>query len=132
MNSLLTLSSASQSVRASGLSRALATCTAVLLLVAASTTAHAHHETSTEARSSAAPLIVLAQAGGTETPELEPRYEPVPPEEPDGYNEDYIFAITRALVDSTVVPAAKGPLFLLTVPLDLALLPVTLIGGFFG
>ena len=31
-----------------------------------------------------------------------------------------------------MVPAAKAPLFLLTVPLDLVLLPFAAIGGLFG
>ncbi len=75
--------------------------------------------------------IVLAQAG-TEPGELEPRYQPVDPGPTDGYDSSYIFAITRALTNSTIVPAAKAPLFLLTVPLDLALLPIQFIGGFFG
>ena len=75
--------------------------------------------------------IVLAQAG-TEPGELEPRYQPVDPGPTDGYDSSYIFAITRALTNSTIVPAGKAPLFLLTVPLDLALLPIQFIGGFFG
>ena len=48
------------------------------------------------------------------------------------YNDSYIFAMTRGVADSTMVPAAKAPLFLLTVPLDLVLLPFAAIGGFFG
>jgi hypothetical protein len=84
--------------------------------------------------------ILVAQQGGTVPRELEPRYEAPDPGKPGPYNEnerevwknDYVFGITRALVKSTMVPAAKGPLFLFTVPLDLVFLPFTLIGGFFG
>jgi len=84
--------------------------------------------------------IVLAQHGGTEPRELEPAYAPPAPGKPGpyneaagpGYNSDYLFGITRATVRSTIVPAAKVPLFLLTVPLDIALLPFAAIGGFFG
>ena len=84
--------------------------------------------------------ILLAQEGGTEPRELEPAYAPPPPGKPGpyneaegpGYNSDYLFGITRATVRSTIVPAAKVPLFLLTVPLDIALLPFAAIGGFFG
>lgn len=84
--------------------------------------------------------IVLAQDGGTEPRELEPAYEPPPPGKPGpyneqegpGYNSDYLFGITRSVVNSTIVPAGKVPLFVLTVPLDIVLLPFAAIGGFFG
>lgn len=84
--------------------------------------------------------ILLAQDGGTTPRELEPRYPAPEPGRPGPYNEqerevwngDYVFGITRSLVRSTVVPAAKAPLFLFTVPLDIAFLPFALIGGFFG
>jgi len=49
-----------------------------------------------------------------------------------GYNSDYIFGLSKGLADSTLVPALKVPVFILTVPLDLVLLPFALIGGFFG
>jgi hypothetical protein len=74
----------------------------------------------------------LAQAGGTEPRDLEPRYHPEPPVEEGWYNSSYIFAVTRSVADSTLVPAAKVPLYLLTVPVDLVLLPFATIGGFFG
>lgn len=74
---------------------------------------------------------VVAQAGGTEPRDLEPRYKPVPPEPESSYNSSYIFALTRGVSDSTMHAAAKVPLFLLTVPLDLAFLPVATIAGFF-
>lgn len=48
------------------------------------------------------------------------------------YNTDYLFALSRGLGDSSLHPAAKVPLFIFTVPLDLALLPFAAIGGFFG
>ncbi len=84
--------------------------------------------------------ILLAQDGGTEPRELEPAYAPPAPGKPGpyneaegpGYNSDYLFGITRATASSTIVPAAKVPLFLLTVPLDIVLLPFAAIGGFFG
>jgi hypothetical protein len=84
--------------------------------------------------------IVLAQEGGTEPKELEPRYPAPDPGKPgpyneqerQGYNSDYLFGITRAVVHSTIVPAGKVPLFLLTVPLDIVFLPFAAIGGFFG
>jgi hypothetical protein len=76
-------------------------------------------------------VIQLAQAG-TEPRELEPRYQPVPPEEKSWYNDSYIFALTRGVASSTMVPAAKAPLFVLTVPLDIVLLPIAAIGGMFG
>lgn len=75
-------------------------------------------------------VVELAQGAGTREGELRPRYQPVP-EEPSCYDSSYLFAATRGVADSTVVPALKLPLFLFTVPLDLALLPFAAIGGFF-
>lgn len=84
--------------------------------------------------------ILLAQDGGTTPRELEPAYPAPDPGRPGPYNDrereiwngDYVFGITRSLVKSTIVPAGKAPLFILTVPLDVAFLPFALIGGFFG
>ena len=77
-------------------------------------------------------VIQLAQETGAPPRPLEPRYQPVPPAEKSWYNDSYIFAMTRGVADSTMVPAAKVPLFVLTVPLDLVLLPFAAIGGLFG
>jgi len=64
--------------------------------------------------------------------DLEPRYQPREPQPEPAYDSSYFFALSRTLADSTLVPAAKAPLFLLTIPIDVALLPIALIGGFFG
>jgi len=77
-------------------------------------------------------VIQVAQAAEPPPRELQPRYEPVPPEPKSWYNDSYIFAMTRGVANSTMVPAAKAPLYLLTVPLDLVLLPFAAIGGLFG
>jgi hypothetical protein len=53
-------------------------------------------------------------------------------EDRSGYNSEYIFGFTKAVVDSTIASPFKPVLFLLTVPTDLALLPIAAIGGFFG
>lgn len=74
----------------------------------------------------------LVQGTGARDGRLEPRYEAPPPEEPRRYNSDYMFGMTRGVADSTMHAAVKGPLFLLTVPLDFVLLPVTAIAGIFG
>ena len=66
------------------------------------------------------------------TAPLEPRYAPREPAEKSWYNSQYIFGITRSVTSSTLQPAAKLPLLVLTVPLDLALLPFAAIGGLFG
>jgi hypothetical protein len=83
-----------------------------------------------------AAAIQLAQAADpADTPqprELQPRYEPVPPQPKPWYNDSYLFAMTRGVSNSTLVPAAKAPLYLLTVPVDLVLLPFAAIGGLFG
>jgi hypothetical protein len=100
---------------------------AAFLFVAAASSASAATESDP-----APPAAQLAQAGGTEPRDLEPRYYPAPPEEKSWYNSSYIFAVTRSVNDSTLVPAAKVPLYLLTVPLDLVLLPFATIGGLFG
>ena len=76
--------------------------------------------------------VQLAQDGGTVPRELQPKYEPVPPEPKSSYNSSYVFGLSKGLADSTISPAGKAPLFLLTVPVDLVLLPFTIIGGFFG
>ena len=85
-----------------------------------------------EASDVEANTTVVAQAHGTEQGELDPRYQPVPPEQKSWYNAGYFFALTRSVAGSTLVPAAKAPLFLLTAPLDLVLLPFAAIGGLFG
>ena len=77
-------------------------------------------------------VIRLAQAPETPPRELQPRYEPVPPEPKSWYNNAYLFAMTRGVADSTMVPAVKAPLFVLTVPLDIVLLPFAAIAGCFG
>jgi hypothetical protein len=117
-------------------------CLGSMLAVAMITTASpvgAHHEPN-----EAAP-IVLAQADSDSTQTsnptanptersrpLEPRYQPREPEEKSFYNGSYLFGMTRGVADSTIHPAGKVPLFLLTVPLDIVCLPFAAIGGLFG
>ena len=48
------------------------------------------------------------------------------------YNTDYLFGLSRGTADSALLPAFKPLVFLLTVPLDIALLPIAAIGGLFG
>jgi hypothetical protein len=48
------------------------------------------------------------------------------------YNTDYLFAISRAVRDSTVPPAGKVFLFIPAVPLDIVLSPFAAIAGLFG
>jgi hypothetical protein len=76
--------------------------------------------------------IVVTQEQGTVQGELRPRYEPVPPQPKSWYNSDYLFGMTRGVSQSTVHPAVKVPLFVLTVPLDIVFLPFAAIGGCFG
>jgi hypothetical protein len=84
------------------------------------------------AHPAAADVRAQAEPGHPSDPRaLEPRYEPVPPAPEPGYDTAYFFAITRAIAGSTLVPAAKLPLFVLSVPVDVALLPFAAIGGFF-
>ena len=49
------------------------------------------------------------------------------------YNTDYLFLLTRGLEDAGVErPWARFGLYLLTVPLDIADLPFSALGGLFG
>lgn len=105
-----------------------------LLQTASIAPAYAADDAQAEARHGAE--LILAQADiPTDPPErsrpLEPRYQPRD-ESPTWYNGSYIFGMTRSLADSTVAPAAKAPLFLFTIPLDVAFLPFAIIGGLFG
>lgn len=63
---------------------------------------------------------------------LEPRYQPREPRPSSWYNDSYIFGMTRGVTDSTMHPAAKVPLLVLTIPLDIAFLPFAALGGLFG
>ena len=47
------------------------------------------------------------------------------------YNSEYIFVATKSVADMNVHPAAKVPLFPVTLILDLVALPVEIIAGFF-
>lgn len=79
-----------------------------------------------------APLASAAQdESGEGTGTLDPSYQPMPPPEKEIYTTEYLFAITRAVADSTLVPAAQVPLYFLTIPTDVAFLPIELIAGFF-
>jgi hypothetical protein len=73
-----------------------------------------------------APLAAVAEEGT-----MKPTYQPRQPEEKPVYTTDYLFGITRAVSESTLVPAAQIPLFILTVPLDIVFLPMEAIAGFF-
>ena len=49
----------------------------------------------------------------------------------DEYNSDYIFGMTKGVANSTWLPGFKVIFFVVTIPLDIALLPFAAIGGFF-
>ncbi len=73
------------------------------------------------------------QGYGTQQPrELQPAYEPAPPQQKSSFNDSYVFGLTRGVAESTMHPAAKVLLFPVTVPLDIVLLPFAFIGGTFG
>lgn len=75
----------------------------------------------------ASPVLANDEGSGT----LKPNYEPRPPPPKEVYTTDYLFAITRSVSESTLVPAAQVPLYFLTIPLDVAFLPIEAIAGFF-
>ena len=101
-------------------------------------------------------VLVLAATAGAAAPERVPeapqepaagRTEPLRPplapfldapaqggsstslESKSGYNTDYLFAMTRGVADSTLTPALKPLVFIVTIPLDIVTLPFALIGG---
>ena len=52
-------------------------------------------------------------------------------EDREGYNSEYIFGMTKAVLNSTLHPALKPLTCLVTVPLDLAVLPFSVLLGAF-
>ena len=48
-----------------------------------------------------------------------------------GYTSQYIFGMTKGVMRSTLMPAFKPMVMLLTVPLDIVFLPFAALGGFF-
>jgi len=50
-------------------------------------------------------------------------------EDREGFNSEYIFGMTKAILNSTMHPAVKPMPCLVTVPLDLVFLPFTLLLG---
>jgi hypothetical protein len=105
---------------------------ALLLTLAVLAAPSAARGAPSETRAAPAPVLLAHEdVHGTQPRELEPRYEPVPPEPEPAYKSTYIFALTRGVTGSKLRPAAQAPLLLLTIPLDIALLPFAAIGGFF-
>lgn len=60
-----------------------------------------------------------------------PTASPAQLEDRSGYDSSYLFSLSRSLADSTVVTPLKPPLFIFTIPLDIALLPFAAMAGFF-
>jgi hypothetical protein len=82
----------------------------------------------------AAPLLALALFAATPAaPAFADRYDHHDgyDHRRGGYNDEYIFVATRTLSDADVHPAAKVPLFPVTIILDLVALPVEVIAGLF-
>ena len=79
----------------------------------------------------AAQPIGAGTENGSGSGSLRPSYEPAAVPEDEIYTTVYLFGLSRLLARSNLVPAARVPLFLFTIPLDTALLPIALIAGFF-
>jgi hypothetical protein len=80
----------------------------------------------------AAPLLALALFAATPAaPAFADRYDHDRHAHRGGYNDEYIFVATRTLSEAEVHPAAKVPLFPVTIILDLVALPVEVIAGLF-
>ena len=52
-------------------------------------------------------------------------------EDNQGYSSEYIFGMTKGVMNSTLELALKPAVLILTVPLDIVFLPFAAIGGFF-
>ncbi|MCH2186002.1 hypothetical protein MK280_09040 [Myxococcota bacterium] len=52
-------------------------------------------------------------------------------EDNQGYSSEYIFGMTKGVMNSTLEPALKPAVLIFTVPLDIVFLPFAAIGGFF-
>lgn len=49
----------------------------------------------------------------------------------DEYSTEFLFGLTKGVANSTLITGIKPLFFLVTIPLDLILLPFAAIGGFF-
>jgi hypothetical protein len=58
-------------------------------------------------------------------------YDSLELEDRQGYSSAYIFGMTKGIMRSTLTPALKPVVLVLTIPLDIAFLPFAAIGGFF-
>ena len=87
----------------------------------------AHHET--HEHPDAEHESTQSGQGSDRSRPLEATFEPTP--EPGDYTTEYYFAMTRGLANSTLITPFKVPLFLVTIPVDIVLLPAAAIAGFF-
>jgi hypothetical protein len=80
-----------------------------------------------------APLLALALFAATPAaPAFADRYDRDRYDDRRGaYNDEYIFVATRTLSEADVHPAAKVPLFPVSIILDLVALPVEVVAGLF-
>lgn len=77
----------------------------------------------------AEPFVVLA--GNVSNRPMQASNQSIDMRDDDYYDSSYIFGMTKGVANSTLTPALKPLVFILTVPLDIALLPFAAIGGFF-
>ena len=94
-----------------------------VILVAAALGMFSASTAAADTRTSATHRTTAEHAGSVGSPGLDMR--------DDEYNSDYIFGMSKGVANSTIHPAVKPLLFVLTIPLDLAFLPFAAIGGFF-
>ncbi len=81
--------------------------------------------------SSGSALAVNPEAPGQGLPNYVLAADSLNLEDNQGYSSEYIFGMTKGVMNSTLEPAFKPVVLLLTVPLDIAFLPFAAIGGFF-
>jgi hypothetical protein len=114
-------------------SRAATVLTALALLVSAATpgAALAPDARTGESGPAVERPALLADAPSEPMARYMARDEALVLESNEGYNSGYIFGMTKGIANSTVHPAVKPVIFLVTIPLDLVLLPFAAIGGLF-
>ena len=77
------------------------------------------------------PAAAIVPAHAVEGSQVVRAGSPKLEEDKEGWDDRYVFAMTKAVADSTMATGVKPLVMFFTIPVDFVLLPVTLIAGFF-